>query len=146
MGGYLKMQIRICGRLVRLKKPIKLGTLAKLPHHVALVALMVILSSAPSFAAAPCDAPDKKIERSSHSLKNTMTVKKQSADNIPAMALAMALGMRSVHGPVQKTAPSARSAFVSHPASQKRQAASMSRERGCVLSSSAVMPPRMIAQ
>lgn len=137
------MQIRICGRLVRLQKPIKLRTLTKLPHHVALVALMAILSSAPALAAAPCDAPQKKIERSSQSLK---TAKKQAADNIPAMALAMAFGMRSVHGPVQKTAPDARSAFVSHPTLQKRQAASMSREEGCVLSSSAIMPPRMAAR
>ncbi|PZO87791.1 MAG: hypothetical protein DI626_03210 [Micavibrio aeruginosavorus] len=138
------MQIRICGRLVRWQKPIKLRKLTKLPHHAALAAIMAILSSAPSYAAAPCGAPEQKIERSSQSLKTVP--KKHTADNIPAMALAMAFGMRSVHGPVQKTAPSARSAFVSHPASQKRQAASMSRERGCVLSSSAIMPPRMIAQ
>ncbi len=146
------MSVKICGHKISWQKPIKPYALI---HTVSCVAalLFVTVVSAPSFAAdirytaqftqassggaGPCSPPHASSRMETHVSSKTAPVRAQRAAGpqiSPAMALALALGVRNVSGPLEKTV---RHAPLT-PAAQKpaypsmRQASLLPSCNGCV--------------
>ncbi|PZQ49085.1 MAG: hypothetical protein DI551_00080 [Micavibrio aeruginosavorus] len=113
------MSVKICGHLVRWQKPIKIYTLLR---AACLVLVMGALASPQSFAAekiqtitkqsssgvaAPCQSP-RSNEISGASAPATKTAaanrtqRSAGTSSAPALALAMAFGLRSASGPLER--------------------------------------------
>ncbi len=133
------MTVRICGHRLRVRKPIKVYTLLK--QTAALLVLSVILitpayaadlpmtpgkeDSSSSAGAIPCLPSKDRLVNEKVPLK-TLPLQAQRSAGPPsaAMALAMALGVRNISGPVEHAAAMRPSA----------QRPALSLAEGCALS------------
>jgi len=120
------MSIKVCGREIRPNKIIKVYTIFR---HLNLLLVLGALGITPVFAAdlsSPCknssssagavpclplNAPRPDgVSPPSHKGPPVQTQRAAGSSSLPAMALVMALGVRTVQGPVEFTPPNRRAA------------------------------------